>query len=297
MESVGLAMYIWETSGDERVRPSHEMMDGGLCRWDNSAVYSQDGGKTWILRPSGAVILHPGQNYQCRCCAIAYWQELVDEADEQIDLLSISVDNIPGSGSEGFNIMNPPKVQTKNVSLMQKQEAREQHRREQNAQKAREAADELFPGEEWKKVEDGIYLSPHKPIGEKSGYKEEIRDAKILHSFGSTVYLVPDDSRAPGNKYDAIVNGLKMEFKNVGGNANTLQTQFLKSRSQAPNVFINLEESKMTKREIITALYGARNNPRYAIKNKFKGGRIILKIKGQNALVYLNVDNLKLSGQ
>jgi SPP1 gp7 family putative phage head morphogenesis protein len=84
MEAVGLSMYIWETSGDERVRPSHEMMDGGLCRWDDSAVYSDDGGKTWINRPSGAVLLHPGMDYQCRCTAIAYWQELVGEADAMI---------------------------------------------------------------------------------------------------------------------------------------------------------------------------------------------------------------------
>jgi SPP1 gp7 family putative phage head morphogenesis protein len=84
MESVGLTMYIWETSGDERVRPSHEMMGGGLCRWDDSTVYSQDGGKTWIPRPSGAVLLHPGFDYQCRCSAIAFWNELVGEADAMI---------------------------------------------------------------------------------------------------------------------------------------------------------------------------------------------------------------------
>jgi SPP1 gp7 family putative phage head morphogenesis protein len=98
MESIGLTMYIWETSGDERVRPSHEMMDGGLCRWDDSAVFSQDGGKTWIPRPSGAVVLHPGQDYQCRCTAIAYWHELVEEVDDMIaqyeELDALSAQNI-----------------------------------------------------------------------------------------------------------------------------------------------------------------------------------------------------------
>jgi uncharacterized protein with gpF-like domain len=95
MESVGLSMYIWETSGDERVRgdpggkypsakPSHWLMDGALCRWDDSTVYSQDGGKTWIPRPSGAVLLHPGDDYLCRCTALAYWWELVGEADAMI---------------------------------------------------------------------------------------------------------------------------------------------------------------------------------------------------------------------
>jgi SPP1 gp7 family putative phage head morphogenesis protein len=85
MESVGLTMYIWETSGDERVRPSHEMMDGGLCRWSDGTVYSQDGGKTWIPRPSGAVTVHPGFDPQCRCTATSYWDELVGEADAAIE--------------------------------------------------------------------------------------------------------------------------------------------------------------------------------------------------------------------
>ena len=100
-------------------------------------------------------------------------------------------------------------------------------------------------------------------------------------------------------KFDAIVDGLIFEFKNVGGNMSTLETQFLRSRSQAPNVFINLEDSMMTRRQIISALYGARNRPEtaktrgYAHYNKYKGGQIILKIRGHDNLIYLNVNDLK----
>jgi len=168
-----------------------------------------------------------------------------------------------------------------------------------NAKKARHTADREFPGEKWQQVEDGIYLSPNRPVGKKSNYKDELRDAQILRDLGSTVYLVPDDSRQIGRKYDAIVNGMKFEFKNIGGNANTLEIQFLRSRSQAPNVFINLETSKMTIRQIMSVLFGARNkrdsakSHGYNHYNKFKGGRIILKINGQDKLIYFNVDNLK----
>jgi SPP1 gp7 family putative phage head morphogenesis protein len=84
MEAAGLDMYIWSTSGDERVRSSHALLDGKLCRWDNALVYSEDRGKTWIPRPSGAVLLHPGEDIQCRCCALSYWDELVGEVDAQI---------------------------------------------------------------------------------------------------------------------------------------------------------------------------------------------------------------------
>jgi len=85
MESIGLTMYVWETAGDEKVRSTHRPMDGALCRWDDSTVLSEDEGKTWRDRPLGAVKLHPGQDYQCRCTATAYWQELVGEADSIID--------------------------------------------------------------------------------------------------------------------------------------------------------------------------------------------------------------------
>jgi len=179
-------------------------------------------------------------------------------------------------------------------------EVREEKQRVENAKKARKTADILFPNEQWKFVEEGIYLSPNRPVGGKTNYKDELRDAQILRNLGNIVYLVPENSRQPGTKYDAIVNGLKFEFKNVGGNANTLEIQFLRSRSQAPNVFINLEKSNLTRREIIAALYGARNKPEtersrgYAHYNKFKGGKVILKIKKQKELIYLNVDDLKI---
>jgi hypothetical protein len=97
MEAVGLELYLWSTSGDERVRgdpagiypnarPSHYEMDGKLCRWDDPTVYSEDGGKHWLSRHSGWVQLHPGYDYNCRCTALSYWNELVDEVDAQIGL-------------------------------------------------------------------------------------------------------------------------------------------------------------------------------------------------------------------
>jgi len=177
--------------------------------------------------------------------------------------------------------------------------------RQENAKKAKKAADELFTGEKWIKIEDGIYLSPRRPIGKKTRYQDELKIARILKKLGSTVYLTPEIRSEPGKKYDAIVDGLKFEFKNVGGNANTLFTHFLNSRSQAPNVFINLENSILTQRETISALYGARNSKTHITKrgnvikgytdyNKFDGGSIILKLKGHKNLLYLNVDDLKL---
>jgi hypothetical protein len=141
------------------------------------------------------------------------------------------------------------------------------------------------------------YLSPNRAIGSKSNYKDEKRDSQILQKLGSTVYLTPENRKMPGKKYDAIVNGQKFEFKNVRGGVETLKTQFLRSRSQASNVFINLEKSPLAKHQVIAALYGARNSPEYGEYNRFGGGKIILKIRGQTSLTCLNVDDLKVSGK
>lgn len=92
MGEIGLNMYIWSTSGDERVRDSHQEMEGLLCRWDDATVYSADGGKTWIPRPSGAVEMHPGQDIQCRCVALAYFPELLYEVSgEKVELPNVEI--------------------------------------------------------------------------------------------------------------------------------------------------------------------------------------------------------------
>lgn len=81
MEEVGLDMYVWSTAFDDRVRDSHAVMEGLLCRWDDASVCSYDGGKTWVSRPSNAVQLHPGQDIQCRCVGLAYYPELTAEIE------------------------------------------------------------------------------------------------------------------------------------------------------------------------------------------------------------------------
>lgn len=71
--SLGIELYIWGGVGDERERDSHRVMNEKLCRYDDPAVYSDDGGKTWKKRKSiGGVEKHPGEDYQCRCVAIPY---------------------------------------------------------------------------------------------------------------------------------------------------------------------------------------------------------------------------------
>jgi len=77
----GVSLYIWRTSRDERVRgnpggkypdanPSHHVMEGKYCRWDDPTVYSDSPDGPWRSRASiGGVQMHPGEDYQDRCIA------------------------------------------------------------------------------------------------------------------------------------------------------------------------------------------------------------------------------------
>lgn len=58
-EKIGVTEYIWDTSGDSRVRPDHRALDGSTQRWDDPPVTNPEGDRN-----------HPGEDYQCRCIAI-----------------------------------------------------------------------------------------------------------------------------------------------------------------------------------------------------------------------------------
>lgn len=96
MEDAGIDMYTWMTAGDERVRgnpagpfknavPSHFIMNNKLCRWDDNTVFSEDGGKTWKKRTGKMPRAIPGQEIQCRCTAIPFFDDMIAEIDEEID--------------------------------------------------------------------------------------------------------------------------------------------------------------------------------------------------------------------
>jgi len=51
----GVDSYIWRTVGDERVRETHDAVDGQTFTWDSP--------------PGETDFNHPGEDYQCRCTA------------------------------------------------------------------------------------------------------------------------------------------------------------------------------------------------------------------------------------
>ena len=92
IQEAGIDKYIWDTAGDERVRgkpggtypnarPSHWAMENILCRWDNNSLYSTDKGVSWRTREVNMPIAIPGQEIQCRCSAIPYFEEIIEQTD------------------------------------------------------------------------------------------------------------------------------------------------------------------------------------------------------------------------
>ena len=87
MTDAGMETYIWDTAQDERVRgdpsgfypkalPSHFVMQGKICRWDDPTVWLENG--EWVKRAGDAPYFHPGMAIMCRCVAVPNWDELED---------------------------------------------------------------------------------------------------------------------------------------------------------------------------------------------------------------------------
>lgn len=80
-ERVGVTEYIWNTSGDERVRPSHQVLDGKICRWDDDTVYRNPGETEWQPRSNlRGVSAEPGEEIQCRCWSEPVMVDLIEES-------------------------------------------------------------------------------------------------------------------------------------------------------------------------------------------------------------------------
>jgi len=93
--SLGMKVYFWITSRDERVRgnpmgryakaiPSHYIMDGLMMSWENNQVYSEDGGETWLPKTAKMEPQQAGMALQCRCTAASSFNDVITPIDREI---------------------------------------------------------------------------------------------------------------------------------------------------------------------------------------------------------------------
>lgn len=59
-KSLGITEYTWSTAQDERVRPTHQVLDGTVQEWANPPVTVRSGARAGERN-------HPGFDIQCRC--------------------------------------------------------------------------------------------------------------------------------------------------------------------------------------------------------------------------------------
>lgn len=75
-KSLQFDFYEWVTMSDDRVRHSHELMNGLTCLWQDPTLISENGIIT--SRNPEAVQMHPGEDYNCRCTAFPIIMDSTD---------------------------------------------------------------------------------------------------------------------------------------------------------------------------------------------------------------------------
>ena len=78
-QEIGVTEYIWRSALDERTRDAHRIMEGRICSWDDPSIYKNEPYEEWKNRSSiSGLMLHPGQDYQCRCYPEAVFIGILD---------------------------------------------------------------------------------------------------------------------------------------------------------------------------------------------------------------------------
>jgi hypothetical protein len=122
---------------------------------------------------------------------------------------------------------------------------------------------------------------------QRSVLKKELRQAGILARAGCYVYLIPERGGYGERLKDAVVNGELFEFRNVTGNARTLEWEFneAKKKGNDTNVFISVDKDvslNEARRRISLVL---NRHPEYT-------GKIFISINGKN-LYFGNTINFR----
>ena len=78
-QELGIEEFEWQTSGDERVRQSHKVLDGKICRWDDPTVFKNSKNGEWIKRSTiGGTEKNTSQDVNCRCVPIPILEGFFD---------------------------------------------------------------------------------------------------------------------------------------------------------------------------------------------------------------------------
>jgi hypothetical protein len=194
-------------------------------------------------------------------------------------------------------------------TLRQQKEVVQQQWQEDNAQATIKTAKKDYPNETWLAAQtvklryvklpkslENISIGKSKfPLNkdDERVLLKEVKQAQVLTGKGSTVYLIPKAKDAFGNNIpgpDAIVNGRYIEFKTITGSLDRVETRFRESRKQDSNVFLKIDNPKLSKRDIFNKLSTVVNGKDYT--GGFKGNAIIY-ISSTRKTYFLKISSLK----
>ena len=143
-----------------------------------------------------------------------------------------------------------------------------------NAEKASQAAIDLYPREKWELLENGIFIAKSRmPRSTEQIHilEKELQQARILVGRGSTVYLLPEISLS-NEKYikypDAVVDGYVMEFKTITGSIRQVEERYKEARAKASYIFLKID-AHLSRHEVTRKLSG------YIKRKQYSGGVIL----------------------
>ena len=148
-------------------------------------------------------------------------------------------------------------------------------KRQENANKASELAQSLYPHEKWEVLEAGISIAKSRmprSAEQINVLEKELRQARILVDRGSTVYLLPESTQ-PHEKHvkypDAVVDGFIMEFKTITGSIRQVEERYKEARVKTENIFFKID-APLSRHEVTRKLSG------YIQRKSCKGGVIFV---------------------
>ena len=143
-----------------------------------------------------------------------------------------------------------------------------------NAEKANEAAKNLYPHEKWEPLEKGIFIAKSRmprSAEQINILEKELQQARILVERGSTVYLLPEISHSSEKhikRPDAVVDGCMLEFKTITGSLRQVEERYKEARAKAAYVFLKID-AHLSRHEVTRKLSG------YIKRKGFSGGVIL----------------------
>ena len=144
----------------------------------------------------------------------------------------------------------------------------ETSKQQDNAEKARQTAINLYPREKWQLLENSIFIAKSRMPRSAEQIKvldKELRQARILVDRGSTVFLLPE-TPLHGQKRikypDAVVDGFVMEFKTITGSIRQVEVRYKEARAKTAYIFFKIDAG-LTRHEFTRKLSGYINRKGY----------------------------------